>query len=124
LLTKWLIKVSVFYSICLYIGKETYESLETAANLFTLELIGLNEDGFTDKQGNNWPVELFFSADWKFLALTMGVKSAIANNSCLYCECHKNQRYDMERTWINSRNKTGLYHTICYHFVIFLYLID
>jgi len=100
---------SILYSICLYIGKESYQSLQTVAKLFTSELNELQNNGFTDEQGNTWLVELFFSADWKFLALVKGFKSAIANNSCLYCECHKNERYDMEHVWTNSHNTKGIY---------------
>jgi len=83
--------------------------LQTVAKLFTSELNELQNNGFTDEQGNTWLVEFFFSADWKFLALVKGFKSAIANNSCLYCECHKNERYDMEHVWTNSHNTKGIY---------------
>ncbi|CAG8675870.1 8570_t:CDS:2, partial [Paraglomus brasilianum] len=40
------------YTICLYIGKESYQSLQTVAKLFTSELNELQNNGFTDEQGN------------------------------------------------------------------------
>ncbi len=52
-----------FFSICLYIGKENYESLSKIGQLFQHQLFDLQNNGIYDKDGIHWPIELFFSGD-------------------------------------------------------------
>ena len=101
--------IFVMYSICLYIGKESYDSLSTISAKFSHELEQLKINGYKDSNNTIWPVELFFSGDWKFLALVMGINAATSNYFCLYCDCHKNERYDMDKVWLNSKNTHGMY---------------
>ncbi|RHZ47772.1 hypothetical protein Glove_567g2 [Diversispora epigaea] len=40
------------YSICLYIGKETYEILDRVGKIFALQLMDLKQNGIIDEDGN------------------------------------------------------------------------
>src|SRR5439155_9958213 len=87
--------IFVIYSICLYIGKESYDSLSTVSTKFSYELEQLKTNGYKDSNNTIWPVELFFSGDWKFVALVLGINATTSNYFCLYCNFHKNERYNM-----------------------------
>ena len=50
----------------------------------------LKERGFYQVGSNHWPVEIYFSADWKFLAICLGIKAASAQYFCPWCDCSKN----------------------------------
>jgi hypothetical protein len=95
-----------FLSILLYIGKEKYEYLSLAVSQFINEL-GEIKDGYKDHENTIWPVEFFFSGDWKFMALIMGIKAANSNFFCLYCECSKELHSDINRSWSITGNKKG-----------------
>lgn len=41
------------------------------------------------------------------MALIMGIKAANSNFFCLYCECSKELRSDMNRSWSITGNKKG-----------------
>ncbi|PKY59254.1 hypothetical protein RhiirA4_514775 [Rhizophagus irregularis] len=49
------------YSICLYIGKESYDSLSTVSAIFSQELEQLKTNGYKASNNTIWPVEFFFS---------------------------------------------------------------
>ncbi|GES84505.1 hypothetical protein GLOIN_2v1847779 [Rhizophagus clarus] len=132
------------YSICLYLGKESYNSLSTVSAKFSYELEQLKTNGYKDsnntiwpvelffsakfsyeleqlktngyKDSNNtiWPVELFFSGNWKFVALVLGINAATSNYFCLYCNCHKDKRYNMDKVWLNSKNTHGCKNTMLF----------
>jgi hypothetical protein len=80
-----------YYSICLYIGKKSYDSLCTVSAKFSQELEQLKIQGYKALNDTIWLVELFFSEDWKFVALALGVNVPTSNYFCLYCNCHKDQ---------------------------------
>ncbi|GET00608.1 hypothetical protein GLOIN_2v1728867 [Rhizophagus clarus] len=86
------------YTLVLYPGAETYESLKNALTLLISDLCILKERGFKQTDGSHWPVELYFSSDWKFLATCLGMKAANAVHFCLWCDCSKND--------INTTSKT------------------
>lgn len=46
------------------------------------ELQYLKEHGFQDQTGITWNIELYFSSDWKFLALCLGLNCANSTNFC------------------------------------------
>ncbi|PKC13608.1 hypothetical protein RhiirA5_410390 [Rhizophagus irregularis] len=81
------------YSICLYIEKESYNSLSTVSAKFLHELKQLLKEA---SDGTIWPIELFFSGDWKFVALILGINAAMSNYFCLmqksyaFCEINQN----------------------------------
>ena len=97
-----------FSSILLYIGKEKYEYLSLAVSQIINELDEI-KDGFKDHDDVIWPVELFFSGDWKFIAIVLGINAATSNYFCLYCNCHKDERYNMDKVWLNSKNTRGMH---------------
>ncbi len=41
------------------------------------------------------------------MALIMGIKAANSNFFCLYCECSKELRSDMNHSWSITENKKG-----------------
>lgn len=90
-------------------GKESYNSLKYIFQKFADELRELKYNGFMDNMGAVWPVEFFFSGDWKYLALALGINAANSNYFCLFCNCHENQRADMELNWNNGLNTYGKY---------------
>ena len=46
-----------------------------------------------------YDIEFFLSADWKFLAILVGIESASANYSCIWCICHKDERHETSKVW-------------------------
>ena len=86
------------YTLVLYPGAESYESLRNALAPLISDLNILKEKGFNQIGGNHWPVELYFSSDWKFLAICLGMKAANAQHFCPWCDCNKND--------INTTSKT------------------
>ncbi|GES82320.1 hypothetical protein GLOIN_2v1775051 [Rhizophagus clarus] len=86
------------YTLVLYPGAETYESLKNALTPLISDLCILKERGFKQTDGSHWPVELYFSSDWKFLATCLGMKAANAVHFCLWYDCSKND--------INTTSKT------------------
>ncbi|RGB28602.1 hypothetical protein C1646_767610 [Rhizophagus diaphanus] len=58
----------------------------------------LKERGFYQIGGNHWPVELYFSFDWKFLAICLGMKAANVQYFCPWCDCSKNNIITMSKT--------------------------
>jgi hypothetical protein len=79
------------YTLVLYPGAETYESLKNALEPLISDLVILKEKGFNQIGGHYWPVELYFSSDWKFLSICLGMKSANALHFCPWCNCSKNE---------------------------------
>ncbi|CAG8857116.1 45413_t:CDS:1, partial [Gigaspora margarita] len=84
-----------------------YESLQLALNSLTKDLEDIKAD-FCDNNGNKWNIKLYFSADWKMLALCLGHKAANSNNFCLWCECRKELNGDFNYDWIISKNMNDI----------------
>ena len=93
-----LLKPESYYTLVLYPGAEAYESLKNALAFLISDLSVLKEKGFNQIGGNYWPVELYFSSDWKFLAICLGMKAANAQHFCPWCNCSKDK--------INTKSKT------------------
>jgi|SRR5581483_8708409 len=91
-------------SICLYIGKEKYETLAKVGHLFKYQLQDLQENGIYDNNGVHWPVELFFSGDWKFMYNIMGLNAPNSKYFCLYCDCEASDRWNMDLHWPINKN--------------------
>ncbi|GBC43602.1 hypothetical protein GLOIN_2v1768889 [Rhizophagus irregularis DAOM 181602=DAOM 197198] len=86
------------YTLVLYPGAETYDSLRNALAPLISDLNVLKERGFYQIGGNHWPVELYFSFDWKFLAIYLGMKAANAQYFCPWCDCSKNDIITTSKT--------------------------
>lgn len=97
-------------SILLYIGKEQYEILSIAVSKFSNELDSLKSIGFIDQDNITWNIEFYFSGDWKFMALVKGLKAANSKYFCLFCECPKDSRGNLNLQWNISENKKGIYY--------------
>ncbi|RIB00906.1 hypothetical protein C2G38_2256446 [Gigaspora rosea] len=77
------------YILVLFPGIENYNSLENALAPLISDLQFLDEHGFYDNQERYWNVELYFSSDWKFLAICLEMNAANANYFCPWCYCYK-----------------------------------
>ena len=100
-------KIEFIFSICLYIGKEKYEILAKVGKIFALQLADLKNNGITDDEGIHWPIEFYFSGDWKFMYIIMGQNAPNAEYFCLYCECDAKSRYNMDLCWSHTGNNKG-----------------
>ncbi|CAG8785827.1 34838_t:CDS:2, partial [Gigaspora margarita] len=78
-----------YYILVLYLGSESYESLKNALVPLISDLYLLQEKNFQQIGGTQWPVKLYFSSDWKFLATCLGIKAANAKHFCPWCNCSK-----------------------------------
>jgi hypothetical protein len=120
------------YTLVLYPGAETYESLKNALAPLISDLNILKERGFYQIGGNYWPVEIYFSSDWKFLATCLGMKAASAHHFCPWCDCNKNEinttskkinksmnNIKVNYNQINGHIKEPLFHMIPLHNWVF-----
>jgi hypothetical protein len=102
-------KPSYHYTLALYLGKESYQSLEIAISKFLPELFELKQNGFLEEGTNTqWSVKLYFSSDWKFITTVMGFNSANANHFCMYCHCTKVEIGDYQKVWNISKDISAL----------------
>ncbi|PKB95006.1 hypothetical protein RhiirA5_437561, partial [Rhizophagus irregularis] len=92
------------HHICLYVGKENYETLAKVGHLFEYQLRDLQENGIYDDNGVHWPIEFFFSGDWKFMYNIMGLNAPNAKYFCLYCDCEASERWNMDLQWPINKN--------------------
>src|SRR6185436_6680062 len=70
------------YTVALYPGTENYETLKFILNPFLEELHSFKDNGL-EVNRILWKFELYFSSDWKFLAICLGLNSA---NSKYFCQ--------------------------------------
>jgi hypothetical protein len=85
--------------------------------LFQDQLFDLKNNGIVDQDGINWPVELFFCGDWKFMYIIMGINAPNSKYFCLYCNCKASLQWDMDKIWDNAENtKCKLFNIlICFY---------
>src|SRR5437764_13433157 len=102
-----LFKSDYHYTIVLFPGTENYSTLKVATNALIQELQELSNTGMVI---NNilWDFELFFSSDWKFLAICLGFNAANSNFFCPWCKIAKNQRGDGQIEWSISKSMNVL----------------
>ncbi len=79
------------YTTVLFPGSEKYEILETMMSPFIQELDILKSDGLV-VDGICWNFELYFSSDWKFLAICLGLNSSNSNYYCSWCQVSKSNQ--------------------------------
>ena len=70
------------FTVILYPGTEKYETLSIVLAPLLEELKQLDENGIVDEFGMKWKIIMYFSSDWKFLAINLGMNSA---NSRYFC---------------------------------------
>ncbi|GET54092.1 hypothetical protein GLOIN_2v1788906 [Rhizophagus irregularis DAOM 181602=DAOM 197198] len=64
------------YTTTLYPGIEKYEILNIVLEHLIVELRKLKEEGLEDNNGVKWKINLYFSSDWKFLVICLGMNAA------------------------------------------------
>lgn len=101
-------KPSAHYTTVLYPGVENYNTLQIALDPMLKELQYLKEHGFQDQTGITWNIELYFSSDWKFLALCLGLNCANSTNFCPWCTVTKHDQGDLSKDWKITKNMDNL----------------
>lgn len=91
------------YSLVLYSGVEKYEYLQKALLPLMNELDDIDKNGFTDSIGQKWRITMYFSSDWKFLSICLGINNATANHFCPWCLCSKSDHSKLEKEWNISK---------------------
>ncbi|KAF0470062.1 hypothetical protein F8M41_025426 [Gigaspora margarita] len=93
------------HTIVIYSDIEKYELLKSATQPLVNELNELQQSGFVDKNGINWLINLYFSSDWKFLALCLGINMANSINFCPWCQCKKTDLGNLKKqSWIIEKD--------------------
>ncbi|RHZ85835.1 hypothetical protein Glove_59g63 [Diversispora epigaea] len=87
------------YTILLYPGIEKYEVLHNTLEQIILELKILKDKGLKDNQGREWKIGLYFSSDWKFLSICLGINSANSKYFCPWCEISKEKQVNFSYEW-------------------------
>ena len=98
------------YCLILYSGIEKYEYLKNALHYLTNELEDIDKNGFIDSDGLKWKPILYFSSDWKFLSICLGINNATATNFCPWCLCSKSDHSKLELEW-NISKEIGVIKT-------------
>ncbi len=90
------------YTTVLYPGCEDYNSLSNVMTPFCNDLRSLKDQGLVI---NNikWNFQLYFSSDWKFLAICLGFNGAHSKYFCPWCTISKSQQGDLLKEWIISK---------------------
>ena len=81
--------------------------MDKVGKIFALELADLKENGIIDDDDICWPVEFFFSGDWKFTYIIMGLNAPNSEYFCLFCECDIKSRHNMDLSWPPTGNTKG-----------------
>ncbi|RIB07881.1 hypothetical protein C2G38_2213141 [Gigaspora rosea] len=72
-----------------------------------INTVDLKNNGIVDKDGIHWPIEFYFSGDWKFAYIIMGQNAPNSEYFCLYCECNSKSRHNMDLSWTHTGNSKG-----------------
>ena len=79
------------YTTVLFPGIESYEILEVAMKPFIQELDYLKSHSLLINEVY-WNFELYFSANWKFLAICLGFNAPNSNYFCPWYQISKNDQ--------------------------------
>ncbi|RHZ53700.1 hypothetical protein Glove_438g53 [Diversispora epigaea] len=91
------------YTVALYPGAEKYNTLKFMLSSFLKELHSFKDNGL-ELNGILWKFELYFSSDWKFLAICLGLNGANSKYFCPWCSCSKDQIGDLSKDWNIEKN--------------------
>ncbi|EXX71393.1 hypothetical protein RirG_078850 [Rhizophagus irregularis DAOM 197198w] len=100
------------YTTTLYPGIEKYEILNIVLEHLIVELRKLKEEGLEDNHGVKWKINLYFSSDWKFLVICLGMNAANSKYFCPWCEVSKEQQGDFSYNWTISHIQPLLFDMI------------
>ncbi|RHZ83410.1 hypothetical protein Glove_94g12 [Diversispora epigaea] len=97
-------KSDYHFTVILYPGNENYETLQKVIEPMISELNDLSIHGLKDLTGKVWTIILYFSSDWKFLAIILGFNSANSKYFCPWCLCTKKDIGNINKTWTIEKN--------------------
>ncbi|RHZ77371.1 hypothetical protein Glove_180g104 [Diversispora epigaea] len=97
-------KSDYHFTVILYLGNENYETLQKVMEPMISELNDLSIHGLKDLTGKVWTIILYFSSDWKFLAIILGFNSANSKYFCPWCLCTKKDIGNINKTWTIEKN--------------------
>ncbi|EXX72016.1 hypothetical protein RirG_073320 [Rhizophagus irregularis DAOM 197198w] len=100
-------KRMIYLNQTINIGKEKYETLDKVGKIFALQLADLKENGIIDDDGVHWPIKFYFSGDWKFTYIILGLNAPNSEYFCLFCECDAKSRHNMDLFWMPTGNTKG-----------------
>ncbi|CAG8757775.1 13269_t:CDS:1 [Cetraspora pellucida] len=86
------------HTVILYPRVEKYEPLEFILNLLINDLRDLKNNGL-NIANTLWHFGLYFSSNWKFLAICLGLNSANSNHFCAWCLCSKCEIGNIKQDW-------------------------
>lgn len=82
------------------VNNKDYDTLKTALPALFQEINSLIEKGNILIVGKEVKLEFFLGGDNKFLLMIMGLNSATADYACLWCDIHKQSRWDTSQDWL------------------------
>ena len=92
------------HTIAILNAGENYEVLSEALEDIRAEIEQLKSLKVGDVE---YSVEFFLGADWKFLALCVGIEAANAKYSCIWCVCPSEDRHDISKVWSITNEQEG-----------------
>ena len=92
------------YSIAIVKTGESYDDLANALQDICREAKDLEVLTVDDKV---YKLQFFLGGDLKFLAIICGIDAANAEHACVWCECPKNNRSNMEEQWSLTDTEKG-----------------
>jgi hypothetical protein len=95
------------YTTVLFLGVEKYEILEIMMASFIKELDEIKKNGLVIGE-IMWNFELYFSSDWKFLAICLGFNSANSKFFCLWCQISKCDQGNNSINWKISKKMDNI----------------
>ena len=81
--------------------------MDKVGKIFAVQLADLKESGIIDGDGVHWPIKFYFSGDWKFTYIIMGLNAPNSEYFCLFCECDAKSRHNMDLSWPPTGNIRG-----------------
>ena len=86
------------YTVCIFRAPESYECMSVCLQDVIKDVELISKNGIK-VDGDNFEVDFYLGADWKFLATVCGIESPNCTHACIWCTCPKNKRYDGEKEW-------------------------
>ena len=83
---------------------EHYENMALGLNNLIEEMKHLK---CAEVDGCRFDIEYFLGGDWKFLAMCVGIDSAISEHACVWCKCPISDRCDINKSWSISDPSKG-----------------
>ncbi|CAG8813967.1 3496_t:CDS:1, partial [Cetraspora pellucida] len=77
---------------------KAYNTLKITMSQFLNDLWSIKKDGMLIAN-IHWKFQLYFSFDWKFLAICLGLNTANSLHFCPWCLCSKQQHGDLSKDW-------------------------